>query len=92
MIMNGQPNLSFLDINMNQRNNYCPFVRTGSLAVAWHGGVEPLSTASPLLQLLFEGLEEILPPLRIRTASGTIPEGDLAAAGLCGLSGAGEKI
>ncbi len=41
MIMNGQPNLSFLDINMNQRNNYCPFVRTGSLAVAWHGGVSP---------------------------------------------------
>ena len=36
-----QPNLSYLDINLNQRNNYCPFVQTGSLAVAWHGGVSP---------------------------------------------------
>ncbi len=40
-IMRRRPNLSFLDINLNQRNNYCPFVRTGSLAVAWHGGVSP---------------------------------------------------
>jgi MoaA/NifB/PqqE/SkfB family radical SAM enzyme len=40
-IMRRRPNLSFLDINMNQRNNYCPFVQTGSLAVAWHGGVSP---------------------------------------------------
>jgi MoaA/NifB/PqqE/SkfB family radical SAM enzyme len=40
-IMSRQPNLSYLDINMNQRNNYCPFVQPGSLAVAWHGGVSP---------------------------------------------------
>ena len=40
-IMRRRPNLSFLDINLNQRNNYCPFVRTGSLVVAWHGGVSP---------------------------------------------------
>ena len=40
-IMRRQANLSYLDINLNQRNNYCPFVRTGSLAVAWHGGVSP---------------------------------------------------
>jgi MoaA/NifB/PqqE/SkfB family radical SAM enzyme len=40
-IMRQQPKLSFLDINLNRRNNYCPFVRTGSLAVAWHGGVSP---------------------------------------------------
>jgi MoaA/NifB/PqqE/SkfB family radical SAM enzyme len=40
-IMRRRPNLSFLDINLNQRNNYCPFVQTGSLAVAWHGGVSP---------------------------------------------------
>lgn len=41
LIMRQQPNMSFLDINLNQRNNYCPFVRTGSLAVAWHGGISP---------------------------------------------------
>jgi MoaA/NifB/PqqE/SkfB family radical SAM enzyme len=35
------PMLSFLDINMNRRNNYCPFVQGGSLAVAWHGGISP---------------------------------------------------
>jgi MoaA/NifB/PqqE/SkfB family radical SAM enzyme len=40
-IMQRQSNLSYLDINLNQRNNYCPFVQTGSLAVAWHGGVSP---------------------------------------------------
>ncbi|MDA8123732.1 MAG: radical SAM protein [Deltaproteobacteria bacterium] len=40
-IMSQQPNLSYLDINLNQRNNYCPFVQPGSLAVAWHGGVSP---------------------------------------------------
>jgi MoaA/NifB/PqqE/SkfB family radical SAM enzyme len=41
MLLRQQPNLSFLDINLSQRNNYCPFVQTGSLAVAWHGGVSP---------------------------------------------------
>jgi len=40
-IMRRNPNWSFLDINMNQRNNYCPFIQAGSLAVAWHGGVSP---------------------------------------------------
>jgi MoaA/NifB/PqqE/SkfB family radical SAM enzyme len=40
-IVRHQPNLSYLDINLNQRNNYCPFVRTGSLAVAWQGGISP---------------------------------------------------
>lgn len=34
-------NLSFLDIPLAQRNNHCPFVQTGSLAVAWHGGISP---------------------------------------------------
>ncbi len=40
-IMRQQPKLSFLDIVLNQRNNYCPFVMTGSMTVAWHGGVSP---------------------------------------------------
>jgi MoaA/NifB/PqqE/SkfB family radical SAM enzyme len=40
-IMRNQANLSYLDINMNQRNNYCPFIQAGSLAVAWHGNVSP---------------------------------------------------
>ena len=40
-VIRQQANLSYLDINLNQRNNYCPFVRAGSLAVAWHGGVSP---------------------------------------------------
>ena len=40
-IMRQQPKLSFLDIGLNQRSNYCPFVMTGSMAVAWHGGVSP---------------------------------------------------
>jgi MoaA/NifB/PqqE/SkfB family radical SAM enzyme len=40
-VMRQQPKLSFLDINLNERNNYCPFVQAGSAAVAWHGGVSP---------------------------------------------------
>jgi MoaA/NifB/PqqE/SkfB family radical SAM enzyme len=40
-VMRQRPNLSFLDINLNERNNYCPFVQSGSAAVAWHGGISP---------------------------------------------------
>lgn len=36
-----EPNLSFLDVAMGQRDNYCPFIRVGAIAVAWHGGVSP---------------------------------------------------
>lgn len=41
MIMRRRANLSFLDSDMNQQSDYCPFVRTGSTSVAWHGGVSP---------------------------------------------------
>lgn len=40
-VVSQQANLSYLDINLNQRNNYCPFVRPGSLALSCHGGVSP---------------------------------------------------
>lgn len=40
-ISNRQGHLSYLDIDMNQRNNYCPFIRPGSLALSCHGGVSP---------------------------------------------------
>jgi MoaA/NifB/PqqE/SkfB family radical SAM enzyme len=40
-IVSQQANLSYLDINLNQRNNYCPFIRPGSLAVSCHGSVSP---------------------------------------------------
>jgi MoaA/NifB/PqqE/SkfB family radical SAM enzyme len=40
-LMSQRPKLNFLDISLNQRNSYCPFVQGGSLAVAWHGGVSP---------------------------------------------------
>jgi MoaA/NifB/PqqE/SkfB family radical SAM enzyme len=40
-VMRQQPKLSFLDIRLHQRNNHCPFVQVGSLAVAWHGGISP---------------------------------------------------
>ena len=40
-IASQQSNLSYLDINLNQRNNYCPFIQPGSLAVSCHGGVSP---------------------------------------------------
>jgi MoaA/NifB/PqqE/SkfB family radical SAM enzyme len=40
-IANERANLSYLDINLNQRNNYCPFIRPGSLALSCHGYVSP---------------------------------------------------
>ena len=40
-IASQQSNLSYLDIDLNQRNNYCPFIRPGSLALSCHGGVSP---------------------------------------------------
>jgi MoaA/NifB/PqqE/SkfB family radical SAM enzyme len=40
-IASQQANLSYLDIDLNQRNNYCPFIRPGSLALSCHGSVSP---------------------------------------------------
>ncbi len=40
-IASQQANLSYLDINLNQRNNYCPFINPGSLALSCHGSVSP---------------------------------------------------
>lgn len=40
-IANQHATMSYLDIDMNQRNNYCPFIRPGSLALSCHGGVSP---------------------------------------------------
>ena len=34
-------NLNYLDIDLNQRNNYCPFIRPGSLALSCHGYISP---------------------------------------------------
>jgi len=41
LLMRQQPRWNFLDLNLTQRNNHCPFIQAGSLAVAWHGGVSP---------------------------------------------------
>jgi len=41
VIANERANLSYLDINLNQRNNYCPFIRPGSLALSCHGYISP---------------------------------------------------
>lgn len=32
---------AFLDFPLSKRNNYCPFVGDGSVAVGWHGGIYP---------------------------------------------------
>ena len=40
-IASERSNLSYLDIDLNQRNNYCPFIRPGSLALSCHGYVSP---------------------------------------------------
>jgi MoaA/NifB/PqqE/SkfB family radical SAM enzyme len=40
-IASERANLSYLDIDLNQRNNYCPFIKPGSLALSCHGSVSP---------------------------------------------------
>jgi MoaA/NifB/PqqE/SkfB family radical SAM enzyme len=40
-VVSERANLSYLDINLNQRNNYCPFIRPGSLALSCHGSLSP---------------------------------------------------
>jgi len=40
-IANERANISYLDINLNQRNNYCPFIQPGSLSLSCHGFVSP---------------------------------------------------
>jgi len=40
-IASERANLHYLDIDLNLRNNYCPFIRPGSLAVSCHGEVCP---------------------------------------------------
>ena len=92
LVMRQQPNLSFLDINLSQRNNYCPFVqnRKPGCRLAWRR--QPLSTASAFLHLFHHEPEEVLPPLRIRTSARTDPAGDLVEPGVYGLSRSRPKI
>lgn len=34
-------NISFLDLYLNGRSNFCPFVQAGTIAISWQGGVSP---------------------------------------------------
>jgi MoaA/NifB/PqqE/SkfB family radical SAM enzyme len=40
-LMRQQPNVSFLDLNLTGRRNYCPFVQSGSVALGWQGAISP---------------------------------------------------
>ena len=91
-IMRQQANLSYLDINLNQRNNYCPFIQTGSLAVAWHGGVSPCPPLLHSYTCYIRGWKKFFRRCEYRTSAGTVPAGDLVESGVCGLSGAGAQI
>jgi MoaA/NifB/PqqE/SkfB family radical SAM enzyme len=75
-IMRRRPNLSFLDINLNQRNNYCPFVQTGSMAVAWHGGVSPCPPLLYSYRCFIQGREKFFR----RCEFGRLPGQSLIAA------------
>ena len=45
-VMRTQANVSVLDMDLNGRNSYCPFVNAGALALGWDGRV---SSCPPLL-------------------------------------------
>ena len=74
-IMRQQPKLSFLDIGLNQRRNYCPFVMTGSTAVAWHGGVSPCPALLHSYRCFIRGREKSFR----RCEFGHLPEQHLLA-------------
>ncbi len=40
-IMRTQKNISFLDHDLEDRNNYCPFINAGAMAVSWKGDISP---------------------------------------------------
>ena len=86
--MRQQPKLSFLDINLNQRNNYCPFVRTGSMAVAWHGGVSPCPALLHSYRCFIRGRKKISAVANSAVCPEQPLHGDLVESGVCGLSGA----
>ena len=91
-MMRQQPKLSFLDLNLNQRNHYCPFVRTGSMAVAWHGGVSPCPALLHSYRCFIRGRRKDFR----RCEFGHLPEqsagGHLVESGVCGLSRARPSI
>lgn len=74
-IMRQQPKLSFLDINLNQRSNYCPFIRSGSMAVAWHGGVSPCPPLLHSYRCFIRGREKFF----LRCEFGRLPAQALSA-------------
>jgi MoaA/NifB/PqqE/SkfB family radical SAM enzyme len=74
-VMYQMQKLSFLDINLNERNNYCPFVQTGSTAVAWHGGVSPCPPLLHSYQCFIRGRQK-----EVRCCEyGRLPEQSLKA-------------
>ena len=74
-VMRQQPKLNFLDISLNQRHNYCPFVRAGSVAVAWHGGVSPCPPLMHSYRCFIRGRGKHFR----RCEFGRLPEGSLRA-------------
>jgi len=74
-IMRQQPKLNFLDIGLNQRRNYCPFVMTGSMAIAWHGGVSPCPALLHSYRCFIRGREKSFR----RCEFGRLPEQPLLA-------------
>lgn len=71
--MRQQPQLSFLDTGLDRRNNHCPFVQPGSLAVAWHGGVSPCPSLMHAYRCFIRGREKRF----IRCEFGRLPQESL---------------
>ena len=40
-LMRQKPKIQFLDMNLEKRRKFCPFIMKDSIAIAWHGGVSP---------------------------------------------------
>jgi MoaA/NifB/PqqE/SkfB family radical SAM enzyme len=73
--MRQQPRVSFLDTGLDRRNNHCPFVQGGSLAVAWHGGVSPCPPLLHAYRCFIRGREKAFH----RCEFGRLPDESLLA-------------
>jgi len=65
-----QANVQFLDINLNERNNYCPFIHTNSITIAWDGSVSPCPALMHHYTYYVRDREKVVKPCKVGSLRG----------------------
>ena len=73
-LLRGVPNVDLLDIGLDSRNNVCPFVSAGALAVGWSGRVSPCPPLTHSYPVFVMGREKHMRAWEI----GKLPDDSLA--------------